>query len=192
GPGGVQLGAGGQLGQLHGRWGGAAGGHGDLGRGAGLAEWAVSDRTLAVHRRPTRSGRGRGGGDGGAPDRGAVADARHHLRSAAGGAGGGSRGAHRHPTNLGHVRRCGGGPTRGADHAATVGAATRRGAEGGAEVATAEDVYRIARSLPRTTEGVVRDRVRFRVGRIVYASLSPDETILGVGFPKEEREAAIA
>ncbi|HLU44594.1 MAG TPA: MmcQ/YjbR family DNA-binding protein [Natronosporangium sp.] len=59
-------------------------------------------------------------------------------------------------------------------------------------MATAEDVYRIARSLPRTTEGVVRDRVRFRVGRIVYASLSPDETILGVGFPKEEREAAIA
>lgn len=59
-------------------------------------------------------------------------------------------------------------------------------------MATAEDVRRIAMSLPRTTEGIVRDSVRFRIGRIVYASLSPDETRMGVGFPKEEREAAIA
>jgi hypothetical protein len=52
---------------------------------------------------------------------------------------------------------------------------------------TADDVRRIAMSLPRTTEGIVRDYVKFRIGRIVYASLSPDETVMGFGFPKEER-----
>jgi hypothetical protein len=57
---------------------------------------------------------------------------------------------------------------------------------------TAEDVRRIAVSLPRTTEGIVRDRVKFRVGRIVYAALSPDETRMGFGFPKEERAALVA
>lgn len=57
---------------------------------------------------------------------------------------------------------------------------------------TADDVRRIALSLPRTTEGIVRDSVRFRIGRIVYATLSPDETRMGVGFPKEEREAMVA
>jgi hypothetical protein len=56
---------------------------------------------------------------------------------------------------------------------------------------TADDVRRIAMSLPRTTEGIVRDRVKFRVGRIVYAALSPDETRMGFGFPKEEREALV-
>jgi hypothetical protein len=52
---------------------------------------------------------------------------------------------------------------------------------------TADDVRRIAMSLPRTTEGIVRDYVKFRIGQIVYASLSPDETVMGFGFPKEER-----
>jgi hypothetical protein len=56
---------------------------------------------------------------------------------------------------------------------------------------TAEQVRRVAMSLPRTTEGLVRDWVRFRVGRIVYVSTSPDETIVGFGFPKEERAALI-
>jgi hypothetical protein len=56
---------------------------------------------------------------------------------------------------------------------------------------TADEVRRIAMSLPRTTEGIVRDRVKFRVGRIVYAALSPDETRMGFGFPKEEREALV-
>lgn len=57
---------------------------------------------------------------------------------------------------------------------------------------TAEDVRRVALSLPRTEEALVRDRVKFRVGRIVYASLSPDETVMGFGFPKEERAALVA
>jgi len=47
-------------------------------------------------------------------------------------------------------------------------------------------------ALPRTEEHLIRDFVKFRVGRIVYAAVSPDETILGFGFPKEERAAMIA
>jgi hypothetical protein len=50
----------------------------------------------------------------------------------------------------------------------------------------------MALSLPRTEEALVRDRVKFRVGRIVYAALSRDETVLGFGFPKEERAALVA
>jgi hypothetical protein len=57
---------------------------------------------------------------------------------------------------------------------------------------TVEDVRRIALSLPRTEEALVRDRVKFRIGRIVYVALSRDETELGFGFPKEERAALIA
>lgn len=59
-------------------------------------------------------------------------------------------------------------------------------------MATAEDVRRIALSLPRAYEALVRDRVKFRVGRLVFASLSADETLLGFGFPKDERVALVA
>jgi hypothetical protein len=59
-------------------------------------------------------------------------------------------------------------------------------------MATIEDVREIALSLPRSYEALVRDRVKFRVGRIVYLALSRDETLLGFGFPKEEREALVA
>ncbi|MGV9601140.1 MmcQ/YjbR family DNA-binding protein [Streptosporangium sandarakinum] len=57
---------------------------------------------------------------------------------------------------------------------------------------TADDVRRVAMALPRTEERLVRDRVTFRVGRIVYAAISPDETSMGFAFPKEERAALIA
>jgi hypothetical protein len=57
---------------------------------------------------------------------------------------------------------------------------------------TAEDVREIATGLPRTIERLVRDRVKFNVGRIVYAALSRDERTMGCGFPKEERDAMIA
>jgi len=59
-------------------------------------------------------------------------------------------------------------------------------------VVTVEDVRRIARDLPRTSEHLIRDRVKFRIGRIVYVALSRDETIMGFGFPKEERAALVA
>ncbi len=54
------------------------------------------------------------------------------------------------------------------------------------------DVRRIALTLPRAYEAVVRDSVKFRVGSIVFAAVSPDETLLGFGFPREEREALVA
>jgi hypothetical protein len=54
-------------------------------------------------------------------------------------------------------------------------------------VATIDDVRTLALTLPRTTEGVVRGRVKFRVGRIVYIAFSRDETLMGFAFPREER-----
>jgi hypothetical protein len=57
---------------------------------------------------------------------------------------------------------------------------------------TADDVRQIALALPRTEEALVRDRVKFRVGRIVYLAISPDESLMGFAFPREEREALIA
>jgi hypothetical protein len=59
-------------------------------------------------------------------------------------------------------------------------------------VATIEDVRRIALALPRAYEVLVGDRVKFRVGRIVFASLSRDETLLGFGYPRDERAALVA
>jgi len=38
----------------------------------------------------------------------------------------------------------------------------------------------------------VREHVKFRVGRIVFASVSPDESLLGFGYPREMREALVA
>lgn len=57
---------------------------------------------------------------------------------------------------------------------------------------TVEDVRRVALALPRTSEHLIRDRIKFRVGRIVYVAFSRDETTMGFGFPKEERAALIA
>lgn len=57
---------------------------------------------------------------------------------------------------------------------------------------TADDVRKIASALPRAYQVLVRDRVKFRVGQLVFLSLSPDETELGFGYPKEERDALIA
>jgi hypothetical protein len=59
-------------------------------------------------------------------------------------------------------------------------------------MATADDVRRLALALPRAYEALVGDRVKFRVGRIVFLSISPDEELLGFGFPKEERAALVA
>jgi len=57
---------------------------------------------------------------------------------------------------------------------------------------TAQDVRAVALSLPRTEEHLIRDRVKFRVGKIVYVAISSDEAIMGFGFPREERPAMIA
>jgi len=53
---------------------------------------------------------------------------------------------------------------------------------------TVEEVRSVAMALPRTTEALVRGRVKFRVGQIVYLSFARDETLMGFAFPKDERE----
>ena len=55
----------------------------------------------------------------------------------------------------------------------------------------AQEVKRIARTLPRTYERTVREQVKFKVGSIVYVALSRDETSMGFAFPKEERAALV-
>ena len=57
---------------------------------------------------------------------------------------------------------------------------------------TIEAVREVALSLPRSYEALVHDRVKFRVGRIVYLAFSRDERVMGFAFPKEEREALVA
>lgn len=56
---------------------------------------------------------------------------------------------------------------------------------------TVDDVRQLALRLPRSEEALVRDRVKFRVGRIVYLALSADETSMGFAFPKDERAALV-
>ena len=52
-------------------------------------------------------------------------------------------------------------------------------------VVTIDDVRAVVRALPRSYEVLVRDRVKFRVGRIVYLAFSRDENIMGFAYPKE-------
>src|SRR3954467_14340871 len=59
-------------------------------------------------------------------------------------------------------------------------------------VVTVEDVRAVALSLPRSYEALVRERVKFRVGRIVYLAFSRDETIMGFAFPRDERSQLVA
>jgi hypothetical protein len=54
-----------------------------------------------------------------------------------------------------------------------------------------DDVRAIVAPLPRAYEVVVRDQIKFRVGQIVFVAFSRDETVMGVAFPKEEREAMV-
>jgi hypothetical protein len=58
-------------------------------------------------------------------------------------------------------------------------------------VVTVEFVREFCSALPRTEIKIIRDRLKFRVGPIVYAAYSRDETELGFGFPKEERAALV-
>ena len=64
--------------------------------------------------------------------------------------------------------------------------------EAGRVPVTIEDVRRVAEQLPRSYEVLVRDRVKFRVGKIVWLAFSADETQLGFAFPKEERDVLVA
>jgi hypothetical protein len=57
---------------------------------------------------------------------------------------------------------------------------------------TPDNIRTVALALPRTEEALVRDQVKFRVGRIVYVALSRDELSMGFAFPKDERAALVA
>ena len=59
-------------------------------------------------------------------------------------------------------------------------------------MATVDDVREVLAGLPRSSEVLVRDRVKFRVGQIVYVAFSQDETEIGFAFPKDERAALVA
>ena len=59
-------------------------------------------------------------------------------------------------------------------------------------VVSIDDARAIVAPLPRAYEALVRGRVKFRVGRLVYAAFSRDETIMGFGFPRDERDVLVA
>jgi hypothetical protein len=56
---------------------------------------------------------------------------------------------------------------------------------------TTDEIRAFALTLPRTTEGFVRGQVKFRIGRIVYLSISRDGSTMGFAFPKEWRDALV-
>jgi hypothetical protein len=61
-----------------------------------------------------------------------------------------------------------------------------------AEMAVSVDEIRaLASTLPRSYEAIVRGRMKFRIGQIVYLSIAADGSTMGCGFPKEFREAAV-
>jgi hypothetical protein len=58
-------------------------------------------------------------------------------------------------------------------------------------VVTVDDARTVALKLPRAYEVVVRGRLKFRVGRIVWLAFSRDEERIGFAFPKDWREVLI-
>ncbi|MDQ1463663.1 MAG: hypothetical protein QOC73_604 [Actinomycetota bacterium] len=61
-----------------------------------------------------------------------------------------------------------------------------------APTVSVDDVRAAVADLPRSYEVLVHDRVKFRVGRIVYLAFSRDEAVMGFAFPKEERAELVA
>jgi len=58
-------------------------------------------------------------------------------------------------------------------------------------VVTIDEVRGFALTLPRSSEGLVRGQLKFRIGRIVYLSLAKDGSRMGFAFPKDWRNALI-
>ena len=54
-----------------------------------------------------------------------------------------------------------------------------------------DEVRGFASTLPRSYEALVRGRVKFRIGRIVYLAFSRDGSVMGFAFPKEWRAALV-
>ena len=58
-------------------------------------------------------------------------------------------------------------------------------------MAVVDDVRSLGSELERSYEVHVRNRLKFRVGSIVFVAFSLDETVMGFAFPKEERAALV-
>ena len=56
---------------------------------------------------------------------------------------------------------------------------------------TMDEVRAFATTLPRSYEAIVRGRVKFRIGRIVWLAFSKDGSTMGFAFPKEWRTALV-
>jgi hypothetical protein len=56
----------------------------------------------------------------------------------------------------------------------------------------ADQVRAVALGLPRAYEAWVRDRAKFRVGRLVFLSIAPDERSIGFGYLKDARGSLVA
>jgi hypothetical protein len=58
-------------------------------------------------------------------------------------------------------------------------------------VVTPDEVRAVAQTLPRSYEVFVRGQTKFRVGQIVWLTLSEDGQRIECAFPKEIRQAAV-
>jgi hypothetical protein len=58
-------------------------------------------------------------------------------------------------------------------------------------MAAIADVRDLGEQLERSYAVVVRGRLKFRVGQLVYVAFSLDESVMGFAFPKEERAALV-
>ena len=56
---------------------------------------------------------------------------------------------------------------------------------------TLDEIRAVALGLPRAREGEVRGRVKFYIGQIVFVAMERDEGLMGFGFPKDFRDAAL-
>jgi hypothetical protein len=61
----------------------------------------------------------------------------------------------------------------------------------GSGMAVLEDVRSLGSELERSYEVVVRGRLKFRVGQIVYVAFCEDESVMGFGYPRELRAALV-
>ena len=58
-------------------------------------------------------------------------------------------------------------------------------------MAVIDDVLALGSELERSYPVYVYGQLKFRVGSMVYVSFSHDQTVMGFGFPKEERAALV-
>jgi hypothetical protein len=56
---------------------------------------------------------------------------------------------------------------------------------------TEAEVRAVASRLPRAYEVYVRGRLKFRVGQIVFLAFAKDGETMGLGFPKDWRQAVV-